>query len=122
MPTGPRTPVTRTGRRGAPRTRLVLGLASLAAAWLAIGGAVSAAAGVAAPPALRPSLRGLALWRDPATGSPALCNPPGRALTTPPTTNHPDPLVHGMLWIKPPGESDGICRPGEPARQFRHVR
>ena len=55
----------------------------------------------------------------PATGSLAWCNPPGRALGTPPTTNHPDPLVDALLWIKPPGESDGVCRPGEPpAGQF----
>jgi endoglucanase len=42
------------------------------------------------------------------------CNPPGRALGTPPTTHTADPLADAYLWIKPPGASDGSCRPGEP--------
>jgi endoglucanase len=42
------------------------------------------------------------------------CNPPGRALGTPPTTHTASPLADAYLWIKPPGASDGSCRPGEP--------
>ncbi|MGP3688535.1 glycoside hydrolase family 6 protein [Streptomyces sp. IBSNAI002] len=40
------------------------------------------------------------------------CNPPGRALGTPPTDRTDDPLVDAYLWIKRPGESDGPCRGG----------
>jgi endoglucanase len=44
------------------------------------------------------------------------CNPPGRALGTPPRTRRlPSPLVDALLWIKRPGESDGECRGGPPA-------
>ncbi|MFS8198881.1 glycoside hydrolase family 6 protein [Streptomyces sp. CWNU-52B] len=46
------------------------------------------------------------------------CNPPGRALGTPPTTETGDPLVDAYLWIKRPGESDGQCRGGPPAGQW----
>lgn len=42
------------------------------------------------------------------------CNPPGRALGHPPTTETGDDLVDAWLWIKTPGESDGACR-GHPA-------
>lgn len=42
------------------------------------------------------------------------CNPPGRALGTPPTVNTGDPGVDAFLWVKDPGESDGACRPGAP--------
>ncbi|MFD0385280.1 glycoside hydrolase family 6 protein [Streptomyces stramineus] len=42
------------------------------------------------------------------------CNPPGRALGTPPTTATGHPLIDAFLWIKRPGESDGACR-GAPA-------
>ncbi|MGW6704237.1 glycoside hydrolase family 6 protein [Streptomyces sp. NPDC054956] len=45
----------------------------------------------------------------------AWCNPPGRALGTPPTDRTGDPLVDAYLWIKRPGESDGSCRGGPPA-------
>jgi endoglucanase len=48
-------------------------------------------------------------------GSPNWCNPPGRAIGAPPTTNTGRELVDAYLWIKPPGESDGACRPGAPA-------
>jgi endoglucanase len=37
------------------------------------------------------------------------CNPDGRALGTPPTTNTGDPLCDAFFWLKPPGESDGTC-------------
>ncbi|MFI0907550.1 glycoside hydrolase family 6 protein [Streptomyces sioyaensis] len=43
------------------------------------------------------------------------CNPPGRALGTPPTTKTADPLVADYLWIKRPGESDGTCKGGPKA-------
>jgi endoglucanase len=44
----------------------------------------------------------------------AWCNPPGRALGQPPTSQTGDPLVDAYLWIKAPGESDGSCN-GAPA-------
>ncbi|MFV0127715.1 glycoside hydrolase family 6 protein [Streptomyces sp. HMX112] len=50
-----------------------------------------------------------------ADGEESWCNPPGRALGTPPTRNTGDPLVDANLWIKRPGESDGPCRGGPPA-------
>ncbi|WP_242623267.1 glycoside hydrolase family 6 protein [Pseudonocardia sediminis] len=58
--------------------------------------------------------------RGPATqqeigDAPAFCNPPGRGLGANPTTNTGNPLVDALLWVKRPGESDGACRPGEPA-------
>lgn len=40
------------------------------------------------------------------------CNPPGRKIGAPPTTNTGDPLVDGYLWLKRPGESDGECSGG----------
>ncbi|MFF4246807.1 glycoside hydrolase family 6 protein [Streptomyces sp. NPDC001822] len=43
------------------------------------------------------------------------CNPPGRALGEPPTTETGDALVDAYLWIKRPGESDGECRGGPKA-------
>ena len=45
----------------------------------------------------------------------AWCNPDGRALGTPPTTNTGDPLCDAFLWLKPPGESDGTCNHGPAA-------
>ncbi|WP_436738996.1 glycoside hydrolase family 6 protein [Streptomyces sp. BBFR102] len=50
-----------------------------------------------------------------AAGQDAWCNPPGRALGTPPTTRTGDPLLDAYLWIKRPGESDGACRGGPSA-------
>ncbi|MFF2141385.1 glycoside hydrolase family 6 protein [Kitasatospora sp. NPDC058190] len=47
-------------------------------------------------------------------GSDAWCNPPGRALGEPPTTETGRPNVDAYLWIKNPGESDGECGRGEP--------
>jgi endoglucanase len=38
------------------------------------------------------------------------CNPPGRGLGAPPTSQTGIPLVDAFLWIKTPGESDGECR------------
>ncbi|MEJ8278245.1 glycoside hydrolase family 6 protein [Pseudonocardia spirodelae] len=48
-------------------------------------------------------------------GVPAFCNPPGRGLGAAPTTDTGSPRVDALLWVKRPGESDGACRPGEPA-------
>jgi endoglucanase len=42
----------------------------------------------------------------------AWCNPDGRALGTPPTTQTGNSLVDAFLWIKRPGESDGTCNGG----------
>jgi endoglucanase len=53
--------------------------------------------------------------RGPGDGDLAWCNPPGRALGQRPTTSAPDELTDALLWVKPPGESDGTCRPGAPA-------
>ena len=39
------------------------------------------------------------------------CNPPGRALGGPPSVATAPP-VDALLWIKPPGESDGECNGG----------
>ena len=49
-----------------------------------------------------------------ATGVRRWCNPSGRALGSAPTTHTGDPLVDALLWIKPPGASDGACGQGEP--------
>ncbi|MZD03846.1 endoglucanase [Streptomyces sp. SID5785] len=54
----------------------------------------------------------------PYDGPDAWCNPPGRALGTPPTTNTGDPALDAYLWIKRPGESDGSCRGAPPAGQW----
>ncbi|ARQ68398.1 glycoside hydrolase family 6 protein [Streptomyces marincola] len=51
-------------------------------------------------------------------GEEAWCNPPGRALGAPPTSETADPLIDAYLWIKRPGESDGECRGGPPAGQW----
>ncbi|MGC5030285.1 glycoside hydrolase family 6 protein [Micromonospora sp. DT229] len=48
-------------------------------------------------------------------GAPSWCNPPGRAVGEDPTAQPGLPRVDALLWIKYPGESDGDCRPGEPA-------
>jgi endoglucanase len=52
----------------------------------------------------------------PATdGAPGWCNPPGRMLGRPPTVDTGHPRAAALVWVKRPGESDGACRPGEPA-------
>jgi endoglucanase len=53
-----------------------------------------------------------------AGGGEPWCNPPGRALGTPPTAATGDPLIDAYLWIKRPGESDGACRGGPPAGEW----
>jgi endoglucanase len=42
------------------------------------------------------------------------CNPPGRKIGLPPTTQTNEPNVDGYLWLKRPGESDGECERNEP--------
>lgn len=46
------------------------------------------------------------------------CNPPGRKIGKPPTTQTGDPLCDGFLWLKRPGESDGECNGGPKAGVF----
>ncbi|MFB7216839.1 glycoside hydrolase family 6 protein [Streptomyces sp. NPDC056227] len=46
------------------------------------------------------------------------CNPPGRALGEPPTTDTGEDLVDAYLWIKRPGESDGACKGGPKAGEW----
>ncbi|MER5470623.1 glycoside hydrolase family 6 protein [Streptomyces sp. NPDC002685] len=40
------------------------------------------------------------------------CNPPNRGLGARPTLHTGDPLQDARLWIKTPGESDGLCLRG----------
>ncbi len=60
------------------------------------------------------SRNGRGTYRGDNHGAPATCNPPGRALGTPPTSHPGRPGVDAYLWIKKPGESDGACQPGAP--------
>ncbi|MGV9450338.1 glycoside hydrolase family 6 protein [Streptomyces sp. NPDC003635] len=46
------------------------------------------------------------------------CNPPGRALGTPPTTDTGEPALDAYLWVKRPGESDGTCEGGPAAGRW----
>jgi endoglucanase len=46
------------------------------------------------------------------------CNPPGRALGTPPTCNTGEEQCDAFLWIKIPGESDGKLNKGPRAGRF----
>ena len=46
------------------------------------------------------------------------CNPPGRALGSPPTTETADKLVDAYLWLKKPAESDGQCNGGPKAGMY----
>lgn len=46
------------------------------------------------------------------------CNPDGRALGIPPTTDTDDPLCDAYLWLKRPGESDGACNGGPRAGEW----
>jgi endoglucanase len=43
------------------------------------------------------------------------CNPLGRALGARPGSPVPDPRVDALLWVKRPGESDGLCNGGPAA-------
>lgn len=49
-----------------------------------------------------------------AAGAPIICDPPGRGLGAPPSTSTGVSGLDAYLWIKPPGSSDGSCRPGAP--------
>jgi endoglucanase len=42
------------------------------------------------------------------------CNPPGRGLGTPPTTQTASPLADAYMWVGNPGRSSGPCHPGDP--------
>lgn len=42
------------------------------------------------------------------------CNPPGRAVGSPPTTATAGAHADAYLWVKNPGESDGQCDRGDP--------
>jgi hypothetical protein len=44
-----------------------------------------------------------------------LCNPPGSGLGPQPTTDTGFPLVDAFEWTSEPGNSGGVCHPGEPA-------
>jgi endoglucanase len=46
------------------------------------------------------------------------CNPAGRAIGTKPTLNTGNAMVRAFLWIKTPGESDGLCNGGPSAGQW----
>jgi endoglucanase len=46
------------------------------------------------------------------------CNPPGRKLGKPPTTETGSDVIDGFLWLKRPGESDGECNGGPRAGVF----
>ncbi len=50
------------------------------------------------------------------------CNPAGRALGRPPTTDTGNPQLDAFVWIKNPGESDGTCQGGPEAGQWFHER
>ncbi|MET0475939.1 MAG: glycoside hydrolase family 6 protein [Mycobacterium sp.] len=53
--------------------------------------------------------------KGPVEGDPLYwCNPDGRALGTPPTTDTGNGNVDAFLWVKRPGESDGSCGRGDP--------
>jgi endoglucanase len=50
------------------------------------------------------------------------CNPPGRALGSPPASETADPLCDAYLWLKKPGESDGTCNGGPKAGEWYAAR
>ncbi|MFC9244800.1 glycoside hydrolase family 6 protein [Streptomyces sp. NPDC057136] len=61
------------------------------------------------------SRNGRGPWTPPAgkyTDPQDWCNPPDRGLGARPTTRTADPLHDATLWIKTPGESDGLCLRG----------
>ncbi len=43
------------------------------------------------------------------------CNPSGRAIGAKPTTATNNSLIDALLWLKTPGESDGLCNGGPSA-------
>jgi endoglucanase len=52
----------------------------------------------------------------------AWCNPKGRALGRPPTTETGEPVLDAYVWVKNPGESDGECEGGPAAGQWFEER
>ncbi|WP_405732248.1 glycoside hydrolase family 6 protein [Streptomyces sp. NBC_01537] len=63
------------------------------------------------------SRNGQGPWTPPAgkyTDAQDWCNPPARGLGARPTTSPGDPLQDARLWVKIPGESDGLCLRGTP--------
>lgn len=61
------------------------------------------------------SRNGRGPWTPPAgkyTDAQDWCNPPDRGLGARPTLRTGDPLQDARLWIKTPGESDGLCLRG----------
>ncbi len=61
------------------------------------------------------SRNGQGPWTPPAgkyTDPQDWCNPPDRGLGARPTLRTGDPLQDARLWIKTPGESDGLCLRG----------
>ena len=60
------------------------------------------------------SRNGAGPWEGAKTITEMWCNPPGRKIGRPPTTETGDPLIDGFLWLKRPGESDGECERNEP--------
>ena len=52
----------------------------------------------------------------------AWCNPDGRAVGSPPTSETSEPLCDAFLWIKKPGESDGTCNGGPKAGEWWQER
>ncbi|MFD5625188.1 glycoside hydrolase family 6 protein [Streptomyces sp. NPDC127072] len=66
------------------------------------------------------SRNGQGPWTPPAgkyTDPQDWCNPPDRGLGARPTLRTGDPLQDARLWIKTPGESDGLCLRGTPGPQ-----
>jgi endoglucanase len=55
--------------------------------------------------------------QGPASGG-EWCNPPGRGLGTPPTSQTDNSLIDAFLWVKRPGESDGTCNGGPTAGEW----
>lgn len=82
---------------------------------VAHGTAISAALGGGVRFVVDTSRNGAGRAPEPGDGTPSWCNPPDRSIGEPPTADPGIPLVDALLWIKRPGESDGECRPGEPA-------
>ena len=49
------------------------------------------------------------------------CNPPGRGLGLRPTANTGVPLLDAYLWVKTPGQSDGMCDAAGGARSWDYA-
>ncbi|MCH2108387.1 MAG: glycoside hydrolase family 6 protein [Polyangiaceae bacterium] len=64
------------------------------------------------------SRNGAGPYEQAQTAEESWCNPPGRKIGFPPTTQTGDPICDALLWLKRPGESDGECNGGPKAGQF----